>query len=128
LFYGQRFPEPKLEEMKSLKENVRALGSPVFLFLLFCFALTAMSEFGPQQWTSIVLSESVASPMIILALVTSLMDVGRFFAGPVVKALGQPGILLGGSVLATIGIYMFSFSTGAMTYVAAVIFAIGICY
>src|SRR5699024_8585091 len=96
MFYGQKFPEPKLEEMKSLKENVKALGSPVFLFLFFCFALTAISEFGPQQWTSIVLSASGASPMIILALVTGLMAIGRFFAGPVVEALGQPKILLGG--------------------------------
>lgn len=128
LFYGQRFPEPKLEEMKSLKENVVALKSPVFLFLFFCFALTAISEFGPQQWTSIVLAESGASPMLILALITGLMAVGRFFAGPVVKTLGQPGVLLGSAVFSTIGIYMFSISTGLMAYVAAVIFAIGICY
>lgn len=128
LFWGQKFPEPKLEEMKSLKENVKALGSPVFIFLFCCFALTAISEFGPQQWTSIVLSQSGASPMLILALVTGLMAVGRFFAGPVVEALGQPGVLLGGSIFATIGIYMFSISTGAMAYVAAVFFAIGICY
>src|SRR5699024_5844136 len=84
LFYGQKFPKPKLEEMQSLKENVKALGSPVFLFLFFCFALTAISEFGPQQWTSIILAESGASPMLILALVTGLMAIGRFFAGPVV--------------------------------------------
>ena len=128
MFYGQKFPEPKLEEMKSLKENVKALGSPVFLFLFFCFALTAISEFGPQQWTSIVLSASGASPMIILALVTGLMAIGRFFAGPVVEALGQPKILLGGAIFTTIGIYMFSITTGAMAYVAAVIFAIGVCY
>lgn len=128
LFYGQKFPEPKLEEMKSLKENVKALKSPVFVFLFLCFALTAISEFGPQQWTSIVLSESGASPMLILALVTGIMAVGRFFAGPVVEALGQPGVLLGGSIFATIGIYMFSISTGAMAYVAAIIFAIGVCY
>ncbi|SHF34904.1 Predicted arabinose efflux permease, MFS family [Fodinibius roseus] len=128
LFYGQTFPKPKLEEMRSLKENVKALGSPVFIFLFFCFALTAISEFGPQQWTSIVLAQSGASPMLILALVTGLMAVGRFFAGPVVETLGQPGVLLGGSVFATIGIYMFSISTGIMAYVAAVLFAIGICY
>lgn len=128
LFYGQKFPEPKLEEMKSLKENFKALGSPVFIFLFVCFSLTAITEFGPQQWVNIVLSQSGASPMIILALVTGLMAVGRFFAGPVVGTLGQPGVLLGGSILATIGIYMFSISTGAMAYVAAIIFALGICY
>lgn len=128
LFYGQKFPEPKLEEMKSLKENVKALGNPVFIFLFICFALTAISEFGPNQWVKVVMKSSGASPMIILALVTGLMAVGRFFAGPVVKTLGQPGVLLSGSILATIGIYLFSTVTGWMAYVAAVIFALGVCY
>ncbi|MCW9706719.1 MFS transporter [Fodinibius salsisoli] len=128
LFFGQKFPEPKLEEMKSLKENVKALGSPVFIFLFLCFALTAISEFGPQQWVNIVMAQSGASPMLILALVTGLMAVGRFFAGPVVKALGQPGVLLSGAILTAIGIYMFSIFTGAMAYVAAVFFAMGVCY
>src|SRR5699024_7778342 len=128
LFFGQKFPKPKLEEMESLKENFKALFNPVYLFIFFCMALTAISEFGPNQWVKVVMSNSGASPMIILALVTGLMAVGRFFAGPVVKALGQPGVLLAGSILAAIGIYMFSTVTGAMAYVAAVIFALGVCY
>jgi hypothetical protein len=57
-----------------------------------------------------------------------VMAVGRFFAGPVVKALGQTGVLLGGSIFTAIGIFMFSTVTGPMAYVAAVIFAIGVCY
>lgn len=32
------------------------------------------------------------------------------------------------SILATIGIYMFSTVTGPMAYVAAIIFALGVCY
>jgi hypothetical protein len=102
--------------------------SPVFIFLFFCMALTAISEFGPQQWVNIVMSASGASGMLILALTTGIMAVGRFFAGPVVKTLGQTGVLLGGAIFATIGIYMFSTVTGSMSYFAAVIFAIGVCY
>lgn len=128
LFFGQKFPKPKLEEMKSLAENVKALRSPVFLFLFFTMAITAISEFGPQQWVSVTLAESGASPMIILALVTGLMAVGRFFAGPVINKFGQTGVLLGGAIFAAIGIYMFSIVTGPMAYVAAVLFAIGVCY
>ena len=66
--------------------------------------------------------------MLVLALVTGLMAVGRFFAGPVVKALGQTGVLLGGAIFATIGVYLFSIATGGMVYVAAILFAIGVCY
>src|SRR3546814_19977074 len=56
------------------------------------------------------------------------MAVGRFFAEPVVRTLGQNGVLLGGAILPAIGIYMFSSVTGPMAYVATVIFAIGICW
>ncbi len=128
LFFGKAFPRPKVEGATSLKENFKAMLSPVYLFLIVCMSLTAISEFGPQQWVSIVLSSSGAEPMILLALTTGMMAFGRFFAGPVVGKLGQTGVLLGGSILATIGIYMFSTVTGPMAYVAAIIYAFGICY
>ena len=91
-------------------------------------ALTAISEFGPQQWTSIILSKSGADPMLILALITGLMAVARFFGGDVVKKFDQTGVLLGSAVLATIGVFLFSTQTGGMAYVAAVFFALGVAY
>lgn len=128
LFFGKAFPRPTVEGVTSISSNIKALFSPVFIFLFFCMALTAISEFGPQQWANIVLSSTGASGMLILALTTGVMAVGRFFAGPVVKTLGQTGVLLGGSIFATIGIYMFSVVTGPTAYLAAVVFAIGVCY
>ncbi|KEO75642.1 MFS transporter [Anditalea andensis] len=128
LFFGKSFPEPKVEGANSLLENFKAMISPLYLFLFVCMSLTAISEFGPNQWVSVVLSSSGAEPMIILALTTGLMAVGRYFAGPVVANFGQTGVLLISALLATIGIYMFSTVTGQMAYLAAVIFAIGICY
>src|SRR5699024_6132279 len=79
LFYGQKFPKPKLEAMSSLSENFKAMANPVFLFLFFCMALTAITEFGTEQWVEVILSQSGASPMIILALVTGTMAVLRYF-------------------------------------------------
>lgn len=128
LFFGKTFPKPQLEEANSLAANFRAMLNPVWIFLFFCMALTAISEFGPGQWVSVVLSSSGAEPMIVLALTAGLMALGRFFAGPVVGKLGQTGVLLMGAILATIGIYMFSTVTGPMAYVAAIVFAAGVCY
>lgn len=128
LFFGKTFPKPTVEKATSLVENFKAMLSPVYIFLFCCMALTAISEFGPNQWVSIVLSNSGAQPMLILALISGLMATGRFFAGPVVGKLGQTGVLLMSSILATIGIYMFSTVTGPMAYVAAIIFALGVCY
>jgi len=128
LFWGQTFPKPKVEGQASLGENFKAMLSPVYIFLFVFMAFTAISEFGPQQWVNIVLNSSGVSGMVLLALTTGVMAVGRFFAGPIVKALGQTGVLLGGAIFTFIGIYLFSTVTGPMAYVAAVIFAIGVCY
>src|SRR5215203_5092714 len=128
LFFGKTFPKPQLEEANSLANNFKAMLSPVFIFLFIAMALTAISEFGPSQWVSIILGASGADAMLILALTFGVSATGRFFAGPVVGMLGQTGVLLAGSILATIGIYLFSTVTGPMAYVAAVVFALGICY
>jgi MFS family permease len=128
LFFGKEFPKPKVEGASSLSQNFRAMLSPLYIFLFFCMALTAISEFGPNQWVTIILSSSGAEPMIILALTTGLMALGRFFGGPIVGKFGQTGVLLISAILTTIGIYMFSTVTGTLAYVAAVIFAVGICY
>src|SRR5690606_9192048 len=116
LFFGKAFPEPKEEQAASLSNNVKAMFSPTFIFLFCCMALTAISEFGPQQWVGIIMANSGASPMLVLALVTGVMAVGRFFAGPVVKLLGQTGVLLFSAIFATIGVYLFSVVTGSMVY------------
>lgn len=128
LFFGKTFPKAKVEGATSLGNNFKALFSPVFLFLFVCMALTAISEFGPQQWVNIVLASSGADAMLILALTTGVMAVARFFAGPVVEKLGQTGVLLAGSILATIGIFLFSVVTGGVAYFVAIIFALGVAY
>ncbi|MGV3601506.1 MAG: MFS transporter [Dyadobacter fermentans] len=126
LFWGQAFPKPHVDGVTSIGENVKAMFTPLFLFIFVCMAFTAISEFGPQQWTGLIMSKSGASPMLILALVTGLMAIARFFAHPIVAAIGQTGILWGSSILAAIGIYLFSTVTGPAAYAAAVIFAMGV--
>jgi len=128
LFWGQKFPEPT-GEVASLASNAKAmLLNPLFYFICFCMTLTAISEFGPQKWTSLILSASGAEPMLILAIVTGLMAVGRYFGGDFVHKFDQTGVLLGSAVFATLGIYLLGTQTGGMAYIAAIFFAIGVCY
>jgi MFS transporter, putative metabolite:H+ symporter len=127
LFFGQAFPDSK-GEVASLVGNLKAMISPLFLFMCLCMTLTAISEFGPTQWAQLVLAKSGAEPMVILALITGLMAVGRYFGGEFVHKFDQTGVLLGSAIFTTIGIFLFSTQTGPMAYVAAVFFAIGVCY
>ncbi|HAY37521.1 MAG: MFS transporter [Rhodothermales bacterium] len=128
LFWGQKFPEAKEEESTQVSKNIQAMLSPLFLFIFACMALTAITEFGPQQWVGLILSSSGAQPMLILALVTGLMAVARYFGGDAVGKFSQTGVLLGSAILATIGVFLFSTQTGAMAYVAAIVYALGIAY
>ena len=128
LFMGQEFPKPKIEGVTSIGENIKAMLSPMYLFILACMALTAISEFGPQQWTSLILSNSGAHPMVILALITGLMAIGRYFGGDIVHRFDQTGVLLGSAVLTAVGIFLLSTQTGGMVYLAAIFFALGVCY
>jgi len=127
LFYGQTFPETK-GEAGSLTANLMAMATPLFIFICACMTLTAISEFGPQQWTGIIMAKSGAEPMVILALVTGLMAVGRYFGGEFVHKFDQTGVLLGSAIFTALGIFLFSTQTGSMVYVAAIVFAIGVCY
>jgi MFS family permease len=107
LFFGQSWPKAKVKEAATISGNFSAMLSPLFIFMMVCMALTAITEFGPQQWVGLILAKSGAQPMIILALVTGLMAVARFFGGEIVHRFTQ---------------------TGAMSYVAAVFFALGVAY
>ncbi len=127
LIFGQEFPRAHAIS-KDTQENIRSLANPLFLFIVLCMTLTATTEFSTTQWVEKILGASGASPMIVLALVTGLMAVGRFFAGPVVHRLNPTGVLLISAVLSTVGIYLLSTLTGDMVYFAAIVFAVGICY
>lgn len=126
LFWGQAFPKPHVDGVRSISENIKAMFSPLFIFMFVCMAFTAISEFGPQQWTGMIMSKSGASPMLILALVTGLMAIIRFFAAPIQGILGATGVLLISAIFTFIGIYLFSTVTGPTAYLAAVIFAMGV--
>ena len=128
LFWGQDWPKAKVAEAASVTSNLKEMVTPLFLFMLACMALTAISEFGPQQWVQLTLAESGAQPMIILALVTGLMAVARYFGGDAVHRFNTTGVLLGSAILATIGIFLFSTQVGPMAYVAAIIYGLGIAY
>ncbi|MFT6866768.1 MAG: MFS family permease [Cyclobacteriaceae bacterium] len=130
LFLGQKFPEAPKEMTTSTSDNIKAIfKSPIYLFMLLLMALTATTELGTQSWVERILAKSIEQPpLLILALVTAIMAIGRLFAGPLIQRLSIPGVLLGSAVISSIAIFMMSMATGPMVYVAAVLFAVGVCY
>jgi MFS family permease len=127
MMLGFKFPEFDHEE-NSTSSNIKALFNPIYLFLIVCMTMTAVSEFGPGQWINQILSASGAHPMLILALITGIMALGRFYAGPLVHKLSPPGVLFLSAVLTSLGLFLMIQLQGSAVYFAAVVFAFGITY
>jgi MFS family permease len=132
LIYGyfiisQKFPQTSHIDTSTVN-NIKGLFSPLFLFMALCMTLTATSELGTQQWIERILGSSGASPMLIMAMVTGVMAVGRYFAGPLVHRFNPAGVLLYSAIMTSIGIFTMSIASGNMVYISALIFALGVTY
>ena len=101
----------------------------LFPLVFFAMLLTASTELGTTQWINALLETNGISPMIILVVVTGIMAVGRFFAGGLIHRLNPIGVLLGSSIIATVGLFLLSISSGpVVTLASAAVFAVGVCY
>ena len=128
LFWGEDWPRAKVVEAGTLMGNLKAMASPLFIFMMICMWFTAQSEFGPTQWVELILSSSGAKPMLVLALITGTMAVARYFGGDAVHRFNTTGVLLGSAILATLGLFLFTQLTGPVTYGVAIVFALGVAY
>ena len=129
LFFGEEFPQTeRVTSGVSTTDMFAACATPLFLFMMACMFLTANTELTTTQWVGKLLGNVGANPLIILALVTGLMAVGRYFGGPLIHRLNPVGVLLMSSVLAVLGIFWLKQATGPSVYAAAIVFALGVCY
>ena len=132
LIYGFMFFKaifPKSENIDTdTSNNIKSLFSLLFIFIAVCMTLTATTELGTQQWLQPLLEKSGANPMLILAMTTGIMAVGRYFAGPIVHKLNPIGVLFMSAIVSTVAIYFMSIADGTSLYGAAILFAFGVCY
>ena len=127
LIIGQKFP--KAENIESdVSENLKAMLNPLFIFIVLCMGLTATTELGTGQFIDPLLKASGAAPLVILAIVTGLMAVGRYYAGPLVHRFNPIGVLFLSAIIATAALYILSIAQGPMVYLGAILFSCGVMY
>tara|TARA_B100000965_G_scaffold353013_1_gene328611 strand:- start:120 stop:641 length:522 start_codon:yes stop_codon:yes gene_type:complete len=90
--------------------------------------LTASTELATTQRISSLLEETVSNPILVLAFINGIMMVGRLFAGDIVHRLSITKMLLFSAIFSCLGLIWLSSATGATSFLAAAVFAVGVCY
>jgi MFS family permease len=130
LMFGQKFPQTERVKMGvSYGSMWKAIFKPLFLVMLFCMLLSAATELTTGQRISSLLEGTGVAAILVLAFINGIMAIGRGFAGPIVHRLNTTGMLFFSAIVSMIGLLMMSYVEGTfLTFVAAAVFAIGICF
>lgn len=103
--------------------------TPFMLLMLFCMAITASTELGPNRWVPAVLEAGGMAGILVLAYINGLMALMRYKAGAVVHRISPTGVLFISAIISAIGLYALSYSETLWTaLLSATVFAVGICY
>jgi len=132
-FLGKTFPQTERKAAGVSNSAMwRNIFSPLFLVIFACMWLTSSTELGTTQWITDMVKATLTNKdggILVLVWISGLMAVGRQFAGPVVHRLSPTGMLLFSAIFSTIGLFWMSYAEGlVMTFAAAAVFAVGVCY
>jgi MFS family permease len=128
---GQKFPPTeRVASGVPAAQMFREIFRPMFLLLAFCMVLTAATELAPNQWMESVLRNIAHTPgILVLAYISGLMFVMRFFAGTIARRISPIGLMLACSAVAAMGLFALSYAYNPFTaFAAATIFAAGVSY
>lgn len=129
LFFKAQFPKTeRVTSGVSYNDMIKNCFQPLFIFMLLCMMLTAATELGTTQRIEGLLGKSLESPILILVFINGLMALGRLYAGEIVHKLSITKVLLFSAVFSCLGLYLLANTSGAMTFLSAAVFAIGVCY
>ncbi|MEI6861070.1 MAG: MFS transporter [Verrucomicrobiota bacterium] len=126
---NQQMPQTeRVQRGESTGSMFAACLAPGFILMVGCMLLTAATELGSGNWIPNILSHAGVSGILVLVWITGLMAVGRMFAGPFVHKLSPIGMLVMSAILSTVGLYTMAHTSGNMLFVAATVFAFGVCF
>lgn len=110
--------------------GVRALGRPMFVFLLLVMFLLATTELGTDSWIADIMTGVLQNADLggwVLVYTSSIMFVLRFFAGPIVHRISPLGLLAFSAAIAAGGLFWLSMAGSDVKWVfaAATLYACG---
>lgn len=92
--------------------------------LAICMCLTATIELGPNRWMAAILASGGIDGLIVLAYISGIMALLRFFAGGLIHKLPPTVVIISGAALGGSGLFLFSYAHSTpMAFGAATLFA-----
>jgi MFS family permease len=129
LFLNKTFPQTeRVVTGFSYKDMLKACVSPLFIFMVCCMLLTASTELGTNQWIAALLANVSDNPILLLVWISGIMALSRQFGGTLIHNLKSTVVLLTSSILAFIGLMLMGYSSGALVFASAGIFALGVAF
>lgn len=129
MFLNKQFPKTeRVVAGFTYQDMLKACVSPLFLFMAFCMILTAATELGTNQWIAALLANVSDNPILLLVWISGIMALARQFGGTLIHNLKSTVVLLTSSILAFIGLILMGYTSGAMVFVSAGVFALGIAF
>ncbi len=133
MFLRLKFPPTeRVSAGYTYNDMLKAVVSPLFLFMAACMFMTAATELGSNQWMTALLEDVMKSEgihsILLLVWISGIMAAGRSVAGPIVHRLSPSGVLLGSAIFSGIGLLLLSYASGYWSFGAAAVFAVGITY
>lgn len=129
MFLKKEFPQTeRVVSGFSYRDMMKACVSPLFLFMAASMLLTAATELGTNQWISALLANVSDNPILLLVWISGIMALARQFGGTVIHNLKSTVVLLVSSILAFIGCLLMGYTSGALVFASAGIFALGIAF
>jgi MFS family permease len=129
MFLNKEFPKTeRVVSGFSYKDMLKACVSPLFIFMALSMILTAGTELGTNQWIAALLANVSSNPILLLVWISGIMALSRQFGGSLIHNMKSTVVLLTSSILAFIGCILMGYTSGAMVFVSAGIFALGVAF
>jgi MFS family permease len=129
LFLNKEFPKTeRVVSGFSYKDMLKACISPLFIFMAISMILTAGTELGTNQWIAALLANVSNNPILLLVWISGIMALSRQFGGSLIHNMKSTVVLLTSSILAFIGCILMGYTSGAMVFASAGIFALGVAF
>ena len=104
----------------------RSIGNKMFVIIMITMPFLATTELGTDAWMAELLSADLgAMAGWVFVLVSVIMTILRFYAGPIVHKFSPIGLLVASAALAIIGLLFLGVAPASIMVVAAIVYAFG---